>query len=123
MHMHNSFHRIFPSFTYHSSTTGPKSSRNTWGNAWSRISTGNVPVKTIGATISTGNGSSVSSTHSWRFSTAGNLASFHPYDIFNLCHKTKTNLFHYCKIAPTCTNMYRYVPICSNTCTICTNAV
>ena len=73
IHIHNAFHKIFPSFTYPATTPGPKSSQNTLGchfhcSGWSRISTGNVPVKTIGPTISIGNGSSVSSTHSWQFS-------------------------------------------------------
>ena len=97
MHMRSAFHRIIPSFTYHPTTPGPKSTRNKLCchfTAWSRISTGNVPFKIIGATISIGNGSSVSSTHSWQLSTVGNLTIFHPRDIFNLCHRTETNSFH-----------------------------
>ena len=39
--------------------------------AQSRFSIGNAPVKTIGATVSIGNGPSVSCKHSWEFSSYG----------------------------------------------------
>ena len=124
-----------PLFTYHTPTQGPKIHKihgaaiSTSGR---RICSSNMPVKTIGATVSMRDGPSVSSTHSWQFSQNGrnenDIQDFLSWQLLvdqagttfgdpGLCHSHRTgyilqlscginvDVIQYCMI---CKNMIKY---------------